>query len=261
MEKKTGFIIINKPEGPTSHDVVNKLRRITGIKKIGHAGTLDPFASGVLVCAIGREATRDISKIQKTDKEYRAEVFLGAQTDTYDKTGKAVKKPPLLVKKAGGSSFWRLKKTINALSSLFSSRRKDYDRPSSQKIEKTLEKFKGKQKQIPPMYSAKKIGGKKLYELARQGKEVKRRPAIVYIYDIRILKYDFPKLKLDIRCSSGTYIRSLAHDIGVKLGCGAYLESLKRTAVGKFKIEDAIDVEKINKGNWGKFLIKNQKRS
>jgi len=218
-----GFIIVNKPSGPTSHDIINKLRRITGIKKIGHAGTLDPFASGLLIVAIGREATKNINEFVKLDKEYSATLRLGATSDTYDRTGRKLEVKSKKVKK--------------------------------EMIEKVLEKFVGRQKQIPPMYSAKKVGGKKLYELARKGIEIKRELADVEIFDIKFINYKPPFLKIRVRCSSGTYIRSLAHDIGEKLGCGAYLEELERTGIGVFKIKNSVKPEIITENNWENFLF------
>lgn len=221
----SGFIIINKPAGPTSHDIIDKLRRITGIKKIGHAGTLDPLATGVLICAIGREATREISKFVKTDKEYEAEIMLGAVSDTYDRTGTITNS--------------QLRITNCELDC----------------IKNVLKEFIGKQKQVPPMYSAKKVGGKKLYQLARAGKEIKRQPSDIEIYNIKILEYKWPLLKIKVKCSSGTYIRSLAHDIGRKLGRGAYLKELQRTAVGNFNIKQAVDLKNLKKENWKEYLF------
>ncbi len=222
---QSGFIIINKPVGPTSHDIINKLRKITNIRKIGHAGTLDPFASGVLVCAISREATKQISKYVKLDKEYKAEIFLGATSDTYDHTGK--------------------------ISNLFFKKE-----VSHQDINKVLQNFIGLQKQVPPMYSAVKRGGKKLYELARQGIEIERGFSEIEIYEIKLIKYEWPILKIKIKCSSGTYIRSLAHDIGRILRCGAYLKELERTSVGEFNIKDSVEIKNLTPQNWQDFLIK-----
>ncbi len=222
-----GFLLINKPSGPTSHDIVDELRRITGVRKIGHAGTLDPFASGLLIAAVGREATRQISKFSKMDKTYIARLHLGAVSDTYDRTGK-------------------LQITNYKL------------RITNKEIKKVLQKFIGPQKQIPPMYSAKKVGGKKLYELARSGIEVERKPADVDIYDIEILRYSWPELEIKTKVSSGTYIRSLANDIGRALGYGAYLEELERTEIGDYKLKDkdAVDIDKLTAKNWEKYLFK-----
>jgi tRNA pseudouridine55 synthase len=204
------------------------LRKITGIKKIGHAGTLDPFASGLLICAIGREATREINQFVKLDKEYIAEIFLGATSDTYDRTG-----------------------IINN----YESRVLGITNYELNEVKKVIEKFIGSQKQIPPMYSAKKVGGRKLYELARKGLEIERQPNDINIFDIKILGHSFPLLTLKINCSSGTYIRSLAHDIGQALGCGAYLKNLKRTKIGEFNLSKAVDIKRLNENNWRQFLF------
>ncbi|HAM88214.1 MAG: tRNA pseudouridine synthase B [Candidatus Falkowbacteria bacterium GW2011_GWC2_38_22] len=222
--KKSGFLLINKPVGPTSFGVIAKLRKITGIKKIGHAGTLDPFASGVLVVAIGREATRLISQYVKLDKEYEAVLHLGAVTDTFDRTGKLEVRSEKL----------------------------EMDRFD---IENVLIKYTGKQKQTPPMFSAKKVGGKKLYELARKGIEIERKAVEINIYELELLEYNYPLLKIRVKCSSGTYIRSLAHDIGQNLGCGAYLTELKRTAVGVFGIEECCELADIQEDDWGSVLF------
>jgi len=232
----SGFIIINKPAGITSHDVIDKLRKITGIKRIGHAGTLDPFATGVLICAIGREATREISRFVKMDKEYEAEIRLGAVSDTYDRAG-VIKKLEVITAKAGSRQGGRSKKLEKV------------------DIKNVLRGFVGKQKQVPPMYSAKKVGGKRLYKLARAGIEIKRQPAEIEIYNIKILEYKWPILKIKIRCSSGTYIRSLAHDIGRSLNCGAYLKELERTAIGDSKIEKSVKLERVC-DDWKKYIFK-----
>jgi tRNA pseudouridine55 synthase len=220
-----GFILINKPAGITSHDVVDRLREITKIKRIGHSGTLDPFATGLLILGIGREFTKKLSIFQKKDKEYIATLRLGAESNTFDREGKIVE-------------------------------RKVEKIPEKKEIEKILKSFLGEIEQIPPTFSAKKIKGKKLYELARRGIKVKPKPQKVKIYEISILEYKFPYLKIKVKCSSGTYIRSLANDIGKKLECGAYAEKLVRTKIGEFSIENAIDLSKLNYQNWRNFLIK-----
>jgi tRNA pseudouridine55 synthase len=223
-QKEFGFILINKPVGPTSFGVIARLRKITGIKKIGHAGTLDPAASGVLLCAIGREATRQIDKFVKKDKEYEALIILGSVSETLDREGEIIKKyfgQPIKIKE--------IKKVVNS--------------------------FLGKQEQIPPMFSAKKIGGKKLCDLARKGIEIVRAPVQIEIYKLKILKYKWPELRLRIKCSSGTYIRSLAADIGQKIGCGAYLGALVRTELREYKLKKAVDLDKIDKDNWQKLLF------
>ena len=212
ISNKSGFLLVNKSEGPTSHDIIDKLRKITGIRKIGHAGTLDPFASGLLICAIGREATREISQFVKLDKIYVARLRLGAVSDTYDSTGKIKENYELRI------------------------RNQELD---LKKIKNIINSFIGEQNQLPPMFSAKKIKGRKLYELARAGKTIKRKPHKIKIYYIKLLKLKYPYLDLEIKCSSGTYIRTLAHDIGQKTGFGAYLEKLNRIAIGKFKLTQA----------------------
>lgn len=225
----TGFISVNKPSGPTSHDIVDAVRRLTDEKRVGHAGTLDPFASGVLFVGVGREATREFPKLMGLDKRYRAMLRLGATSDTDDRTGNIKNSPYPLFSKEGG-------KNIDPL--LFQER-----------VERVLAKFVGKIEQIPPMYSAKKIGGKKLYELARAGQTVERKPSSVEIYSLNIIeaKPRLMKLIIDVHCSSGTYIRTLARDIGETLGCGAYLEELERTAVGPFIIKGAHALLALNK--------------
>lgn len=223
-EKKSGFILIDKPVGPTSFGVIARLRKITNIKKIGHAGTLDPFATGLLIIAIGREATREIDRYVKLDKEYETLINFQRNTDTGDRDGK--------------TTFEYLGGKISAL-----------------EIKKTLRSFLGRQKQIPPMFSAKKINGKKLYELARQGKTIKRKPSNIEIYEIKLLSYHWPRAKIRVKVSSGTYIRVLGEDLGRKLGTGAFLEELKRTKVGAFSLKKAKKLAKINPKNWQKFLF------
>lgn len=224
----SGFLLINKPSGPTSHDIISQLRRITGIKQIGHAGTLDPFASGLLLVGIG-EATKLLRHYVGLDKTYEAILRLGATSDTQDRTGKIIETPL----QSGGQAI-----TNNQTP-------KKHQIPIT-KIQKVLKSFIGKQKQVPPMYSAKKVGGKKLYELARQGQNIERKATDIEVYNIKLLSHQFSNSPIPdtitINClvSSGTYIRTLAHDIGIKLGAGAYLEELKRTAIGDFKLEDAV---------------------
>jgi len=208
-----GFYLINKPAGITSHDVINRLRKITGEKTIGHAGTLDPAASGLLIIAIGKELTSKISKYVGLDKEYIASVTLGKVSSTYDKEGE-----------------------IRQVSS---------KKPSEGELENVLENFTGTYNQIPPIYSAKKIKGQPAYKLARKGQEPKLKPVPATIYQIQMLEYNYPYLKIKTLVSSGTYIRSLAHDIGQKLGTGAYLSSLVRTKIGNYLLEQAVNVDEI----------------
>jgi len=224
LNKNSGFILIDKPLGRSSHSIVGQLRRITQIKKIGHAGTLDPRATGLLILAIGREFTRQIDKFVKMDKVYEAEIFLGKTTDTYDSEGQ-------ILSEYNGSKI----------------KRRD--------LKIALKKFTGPQLQIPPMYSAKKINGQKLYDLARRDIEIERTPSKITIYKIKILKYSWPILKLRIACSSGTYIRSIAYDLGQELGCGAYLSALRRTKIAKFKVNQAQPIDNINEKNWQKYLF------
>ncbi len=223
-KKNFGFLLLNKPPGPTSHDMIDRLRQITKIKKIGHAGTLDPFASGLMLIAVNRLATKQISRFVKLDKRYNAELFLGATSTTFDVEGK-------------------IKQTSD---------RQEF---SKKEILKIITDFQGKQQQIPPMFSAKKIKGKKLYQLARQGKEINRTPIEIIIYNIKILFFHWPVLRLNIHCSTGTYIRSLANDIGERLGCGAYLTNLKRTAIGPYNLVNAAEISDINEKNWQNLLF------
>ncbi len=223
-EQASGFILLDKPAGPTSHGMVSFLRRLTGIKRIGHAGTLDPFASGLLIMGIGRQATKRLGSFLKQDKEYEATLSLGSTTSTFDPEGE-------VTSRYGGPVI------------------------GADIVEKALKDFLGKQKQVPPMFSAKKVGGKKLYELARAGKEIEREPCDVEIYELEILNYAWPELKVRVKCSSGTYIRSLAHDIGAELGCGAHLKELRRTAIGGFSVKEAALPESLSTGNWQSRLI------
>ncbi len=207
-----GLLLIDKPVGWTSHDVVAKLRGILKIKRIGHAGTLDPFATGLLVIGIGK-GTKALTDLVGVDKEYEATVRLGATSDTFDVEG-------VITDRRGA---------INRA-------------PTEQEIESALEKFRGGYEQLAPLHSAKKIGGKKLYELARKGKatEEMRPKKQVTISEIRVTKYEWPDLNILVRCGSGTYIRSLADDIGRELGTGGYCLELRRTKVGTFDVKDAI---------------------
>ncbi|HHE67672.1 MAG TPA: tRNA pseudouridine(55) synthase TruB [Candidatus Parcubacteria bacterium] len=222
---KPGFLLVKKPKNITSHDVVDRLRKISGIKKIGHSGTLDPFATGLLILGIGKGATKKLSRFLKADKEYIGLLKLGAVSDTFDKTGKILEKE-------------KIKK------------------PTKDEVKKVLESFLGEINQTPPLFSAQKIKGKPLYQLARKGIKIKPRAKKVKVNKIEILNYSFPYLKIKVKCSSGTYIRSLANDIGKTLGCGAYLEELKRTKIGSYSLEKAVELSKINKENWQKFLYK-----
>ena len=203
-----GVIVIRKEKGFTSHDVVAKLRGILHMKKIGHTGTLDPDAEGVLPVALGK-ATRLVDMITDKEKTYEAVMRLGVITETQDMSGTVL------------SQTTELSVTEEELCTVVSS-------------------FVGDYMQVPPMYSALKVNGKKLYELAREGKTVERKPRPVHFYEIEILDISFPLVRFRVTCSKGTYIRTLCHDIGEKLGCGAAMESLLRTKVGRFTLDDAI---------------------
>jgi tRNA pseudouridine55 synthase len=220
MDKIAGIILVNKDFGSTSFSLVGLLRKITGERKIGHAGTLDPLATGVMVMLVGREYTRQANNFLNEDKEYLAEVTLGKSTDTFDAEGEII---------AGNDTV-----------------------PSQEDLDAVIAKFQGSIEQIPPMFSAKKVGGKKLYELARKGEVIERKKEKVFV-STDLLSYDYPILKLKIQCSKGTYIRSIAQDVGEMLGCGAYLSALQRTRCGNFKLEDCVDenmLEKVDISKW-----------
>ncbi len=212
-----GLILVSKPQGVTSHDIVARIRTILNIKKIGHFGTLDPIATGLIVVSVGK-ATRLFPFFSKTDKVYKGVIRLGYATDTYDSTGK-----PL------------------------SSEAKDY--PKKAELLKAMETFEGEFEQMPPPYSAKKFRGKPLYALARRKKEFVLRPSRVNIQAFRLKKYNPPWLEFEAQCSSGTYIRSLAHDLGQTLGCGAHLAELTRIRVGNFRLKDCRTLERIEELN------------
>lgn len=207
---------IYKPKGWTSFDVVAKIRKIYGVKKVGHAGTLDPLATGVLVVAVGREATKKISEIVGKEKEYIAKIRFGTTSTTDDAEGEKTET-------------------------------KNIRKVAKKEIENILKKFIGGISQVPPIYSAIKIGGKRSYELARKGKDVKLKARQAFIRDIEILSYRWPYLKINVTCGPGTYIRSLARDIGKELGCGAYLAELERTRVGEYGLKEAVKIEDVSK--------------
>jgi tRNA pseudouridine55 synthase len=219
-----GFFNINKPLGLTSHDVVARVRRNLRIKKVGHAGTLDPLATGVLVVCVGA-ATRLSEYVMHTTKQYRAQMRLGVATTTYDAEG-----------------------DVTAI--------QDASGVTERDLDHALADFVGAIAQQPPMYSAIKQGGRKLYELAREGQVVERPARPVQILHLAVVDWSPPEATLDVTCSSGTYIRSLAHDIGEALGVGAHLTGLTRTANGNFNIDDAIDLDTLlASANWQQYLI------
>ncbi len=207
-DQMEGLLLIDKPAGRTSFSLIRSLRKLTQTKKIGHAGTLDPFATGVMVMLIGREYTRLSDQLLTQDKEYLAKLSFGVTTDTFDCEGKVVA---------------RSKKV-----------------PTLEEIEQGLIKFQGEIEQVPPMFSAKKVQGKKLYELARKGVVIERASAKVQVFT-ELLEYSYPHLLIRVVCSKGTYIRSLAHDLGCELGCGAHLSELRRTRSGIFTIDSCLD--------------------
>jgi tRNA pseudouridine55 synthase len=224
-----GSLIIDKPEGITSHTVVARVRRVAGTRRVGHAGTLDPFATGVLVVCIER-ATRLSQFLVGLDKEYVATIRLGYATETQDLTGKQI--APL--------------RSSNDL--------------SLEDLHNVLGEFRGPQLQMPPMFSAKKVAGERLYRAAREGREVERQPVPVNLYSLELIEENTNPLRLNqdgtcdfdvrVRCSSGTYIRTLGHDIGERLGVGGHLTALRRTAVGHFDITRAVALEELEqRGN------------
>ena len=218
-----GIVIIDKPQGWTSMDVCAKLRGILKTKKVGHAGTLDPMATGILPVFVGN-ATRGVSFAEEGKKEYIATLRLGEITDTQDSTGTMLEKREVSVTRAD--------------------------------VEAILPQFMGKIEQIPPMYSAIKIGGQKLYDLARQGKEVERKPRPVTIYELELLTQVSPaEFQIRVLCSKGTYIRTLCHDMGQALGCGGCMSSLRRTMAAGYTLAEAVTIEDVQEQ--GQRLLRN----
>lgn len=209
-----GIINIRKEAGYTSHDVVAKMRGICGQRKIGHTGTLDPAAEGVLPVCLG-SATRLCELLTQKDKEYAAELLLGITTDTEDMTGQVLERREVLA--------------------------------SEEEVRRAVLSFQGEYLQVPPMYSALKVDGKRLYELARAGREVERAPRPVTIHQIEIMEMELPVVKLKVVCSKGTYIRTLCADIGKALGCGGTMKSLLRTRSGSFGLEEAITLSQLER--------------
>ena len=217
-----GLLVINKSKGITSFGVVNKLRKILGEKRIGHTGTLDPLASGVLVCLVGRPCVLS-NYIMSSNKTYIAKLKLGVKTDTYDITGEVLENSEKTV-------------TQDEFSSVVNS-------------------FLGESLQLPPMFSAKKVNGQKLYELARRGEEIERKPSKIFVEKIEILNFLENEAEILVTCSKGTYIRSLINDIGEKLGCFATMTDLIRTHNGGFDIENAVSLENLTSENVSEYLI------
>ncbi|HMG67993.1 MAG TPA: tRNA pseudouridine(55) synthase TruB [Chitinophagaceae bacterium] len=208
-------LLIDKPFHWTSFDVVKKIRNLVKIKKVGHAGTLDPLATGLLILCTGK-FTKKINEFVAQEKEYTGTIILGAVTPTYD-----------LESEPG-----QFHSTENI---------------SEEQVKNATKKFLGEVMQIPPVHSAIKVEGKRVYELARKGEEVKLEPRKIFIHEFEITKMEFPVIHFRVVCSKGTYIRSLANDFGAALGCGAYLGSLCRTRIGEFKLENALTIEEFEK--------------
>jgi tRNA pseudouridine55 synthase len=222
----SGVLVVDKPVGMTSHEVVQIIRRGTNIRRAGHTGTLDPRASGVLVILIG-PAVRLSEYVSASDKRYQAVIRLGANTDTYDSDGKVTSTSPIDV--------------------------------TEEQFETELKKFIGEITQTPPPYSAIKMQGRPAYEMAREGEEVEMQPRIINVYSLDILEWAPPEVTVDVHCSSGTYVRSLAFELGEKLGCGAMLSGLRRTKSGRFSLKDAVPLRKLiesfDNNSWYKFVI------
>ncbi len=223
----SGVLVVDKPVGMTSHDVVEAIRRGTGIRRAGHTGTLDPRASGVLVILVG-PAVRLSEYVSASDKRYQAIIRLGSSTDTFDADGK----------------FVQSTQPVNV---------------TEEQFEKILKNFEGEIEQTPPPYSAVKVGGRRAYDMARQGEEVALEPRKIQVHHLEVLEWAPPEVVVDVHCSSGTYVRSLANDIGVQLGTGAYLVGLRRTKSGRFSLRDATPLRKLQEafqaGNWYQHLI------
>lgn len=207
-----GILLIDKPAGKNAFGLVRILRKMTGVKKIGHAGTLDPFATGVMVMLVGKNYTRLSDQFLKCDKEYIGTIHLGVETTSYDCDGDIVKECDYI--------------------------------PTREEIEEKLHNFCGEVAQIPPMFSAKKVRGQKLYDLARKGIEIERKPAIVKM-ETTLIDYNYPHLTVKVACSKGTYIRSIAHDLGSQLGCGGHLVQLRRTKSGIFSVDQCIHFDQL----------------
>jgi tRNA pseudouridine55 synthase len=225
-DSMSGVLVVDKPVGMTSHEVVQIIRRGTNIRRAGHTGTLDPRASGVLVILIG-PAVRLSEYVSASDKRYQAVIRLGANTDTYDSDGQVTKTNPIDV--------------------------------TEEQFETELKKFIGEIEQTPPPYSAIKMQGRPAYAMAREGEEVEMQPRIINVFSLDVLEWAPPEVTVDVHCSSGTYVRSLAYELGEKLGCGAMLSGLRRTKSGRFTLKDAVPLRKLiesfDSNSWYKFVI------
>ena len=224
----SGILVVDKPVGMTSHDVVDTIRRGTNIRRAGHTGTLDPRASGVLVVLVG-PAVRLSEFVSAADKRYQAIIKLGGATDTYDADGRQMGQPGT---------------PVNVTENQFN---------------EALQHYVGEIEQTPPPFSAVKVHGRKAYEMARAGEEVELAPRKINVYHLEVLEWAPPEVVIDVHCSSGTYVRSLANDLGRELGCGAYLVGLRRTKSGRFTLREATPLRKLQEtfvtGNWYQYLI------
>jgi tRNA pseudouridine55 synthase len=222
----SGVLVVDKPVGMTSHDVVQVIRKGTNIRRAGHTGTLDPRASGVLVILIG-PAVRLSEYVSASDKRYQAVIMLGKTTDTYDADGRETSSSAVDI--------------------------------NENTFDEELQKFVGQIEQVPPPYSAVKLQGHKAYELARKGEEFELAPRIINVYSLELLEWAPPEVVIDVNCSSGTYVRSLVNDLGARLGCGATLTGLRRTKSGRFTLRDAVPLRKLTEsfadGTWYQYLI------
>ncbi len=208
-----GILLVDKPQGITSHDVVSKMRRVYHMKKVGHAGTLDPMATGLLLILIGK-ATKVSQYLMSMDKEYTGTVKLGQITDSQDADGEMIEERPV-------------------------------PELTEAQVLAEMKTFLGDQYQTPPMFSAKKINGQKLYKLARQGKTVEREPRVIHISRFEMTKFALPEVSFLVGTSKGAYVRTIAHDLGERLGCGGHLNELRRTAVGQFRVEKASTIDEL----------------
>ncbi|MFA6131156.1 MAG: tRNA pseudouridine(55) synthase TruB [Patescibacteria group bacterium] len=228
MDPKTGFLLVDKPVNISSHRVVSTLRRVTGLDRIGYSGTLDPFASGLLIVGIGKDATRKLDNFLPLTKAYEALIILGRTSDTLDPDSAIKDTAPCLADDAT--------------------------------IEKAMQGLTGHLEQIPPMHSAIKVHGEKLYNLARQGIVIERKPRAVTVTEFTLLEpikreNGVVELHVRISCSSGTYIRAIARDLGTALGTGGYLEALRRLSVGPFEVSKALNLAELGEKNWEETLL------
>lgn len=212
------IVLIDKEKGKSSFNIVHRVRKIVNVKKVGHAGTLDPAATGLLIVCISREKTKEISKYQDLEKTYSGTIEIGKRTPSLDGETECFDE-------------------------------KDYSFVTEEMVEETRKTFIGDSQQIPPMYSALKKDGRRLYKLARKGEVIERQPRDITIYDFEITRVELPEIDFVIKCSKGTYIRVIAEDFGFKLGCGGYLKALRREAIGEYNVADALTVEEFNELN------------